>query len=945
LSIQTDNSWVTVLKSAFYSLKRLFFNENKQTMTIHFHKLKSILLATTLCTTALNAQDITTGRVACYLFNGNANDASVTANHGTVNGALPTTNRFGVPNSAYSFNGTTDNIDIPHNAVLSPTNISIAVWVRPTVNRQMAILGKSVSATSANEQYGMFIYTANPYYFLIRNSTNCGAGTGWTSLTSQPADPTLNSWNLIVATLSGGVMKYYLNGVEQPGNSTAGFIGNCVGGSLHLGTWWSGDPNPYQGDMDDLCIYNRALTQADVTALYDCTTAPTIARTVQPTCAVPTGSITVTAQTDVQYSFDGGITYQASNTQSGLAAGTYNVKVKNLFGCESAATSVTLNALPTGGTITLSCPLNSTVTAAAGQSSAIVTYSSPNGVTSCSVSGVTVTPAATNIASGGTFPLGPTTLNFTITDACCNTKPCSFTITVTPTGVLTPNCPADVIATAAEGQASATVNYTAPISTSTCPVGSVSVVAAATNTPSGGVFPIGTTPLNYTITDGCGNTKTCTFNIIVKPSPNEVLTVTCPNNLTVNTLPGQITRVISYLPPSAITTCPIGTLTVTPAATNQASGTAFPAGTTTLTFTITDGCGNTKTCVTTVKVVATGVLTVNCPADIAVTAASGQLTALVTYSAPTATSTCGLPAVVVTPDPTNRASGTAFPVGVTTLRFTITDGCGNSKTCLLKVTVKPVGVLTFACPSNVVTMATKPAGIPYTYSPPTATSTCPVPPTKVTGAATNPVSGAIFPVGVTTLTFTATDGCGNTQTCSYTVTVKPTPTAVTFVKCPLNASFSVAGPSKVIYDIPTATTTCPGGKVTVKPAGTNLASNSIFPIGTTTLSFTATDECGNTATCTFTVTLVKHRAKNGSSGDNNLLLYPNPIENELNIDLFEANRNYKVQIFDLLGKIIFEQATDAQSPMKINTTHWQSGVYIIRTSDGETIMESKILRK
>jgi Concanavalin A-like lectin/glucanases superfamily/Secretion system C-terminal sorting domain/HYR domain len=901
-------------------------------MTIQFHKLKGILLAATLCTTALNAQDITTGRVACYLFNGNANDASVTANHGTVNGALPTTNRFGVPNSAYAFNGTTDNIDIPHNAVLSPTDISIAVWVRPTVNRQMAILGKSAYANSANEQYGMFIYTANPYYFLIRNNVACTPGAGWTSYTSQPADPILNGWNLIVATLSGGVMKYYLNGVLQQSNATAGFIGNCVGGTLHLGTWWAGDPNPYQGDMDDLCIYNRELTAADVAALYDCTTAPTIARTVQPTCTVSTGSITVTAQTDVQYSFDGGTTYQASNTKSGLAAGTYNVKVKNLFGCESAVTAVTINALPSGGAITLACPSNSTVAAASGQSTANVTYSLPTGTTTCSVTGVTVTPAATNIASGGAFPIGTTTLNFTVTDACCNTQPCSFTVTVTPTGVLTPNCPADVIATAAEGQASANVTYTAPTGTSTCPVGTVVVTAAATNTPSGGVFPIGTTPVNYTLTDNCGNTKTCTFNVIVKPSPNEVLTVTCLNNLIVNTLPGQITRVISYLPPSAITTCPIGGLTVTPAATNQASGTAFPAGTTTLTFTITDGCGNTKTCLTTVKVVAIGVLTVNCPADITVTAASGQPTAIVTYSPPTATSTCGLP-------------GTAFPIGVTTLRFTITDGCGNSKTCLVKVTVRPVGVLTFACPSNVVTTATKPAGIPYIYSPPTATSTCPVPPTKVTGAATNPVSGAIFPVGVTTLTFTATDGCGNTQTCSYTVTVKPMPISVTFTNCPANASFSVSGPSRVTYPTPTATTTCPGGRVKVTPATTNLPSGSTFPIGTTTISFTVRDECGNTATCTFTVTLVKHRAKNGSSGDNNLLLYPNPIENELNIDLFEANRNYKVQIFDLLGKMIFEQATDAQSPMKINTTHWQSGVYIIRTSDGETIMESKILRK
>ncbi|MEN9610854.1 MAG: hypothetical protein RLZZ628_1668 [Bacteroidota bacterium] len=916
-------------------------------MTIHFHKLKSILLATTLCTTALNAQDITTGRVACYLFNGNANDASPTANHGTVNGATLTTNRFGVPNSAYAFNGTTDYIDIPHNAVLSPTNISIAVWVRPTVNRQMAILGKSAFATSANEQYGMFIYAnaTNPlqYYFLLRSNTNCAPGSGWTGLTSQPADPTLNTWNLVVATFNGTTMKYYLNGVLQQSNPTTGSIGSCSGGSLHLGNWWSGDPNPYQGDMDDLCIYNRELTAADVAALYDCTTAPAVT-TVQPTCAVPTGSITVTAQTGVQYSFDGGTTYQASNVKTGLAAGPYSVKVKNLFGCESNATAVTITALPTGGTITLNCPVPITVVGASGQSTANVTYPPITGVTTCVSSTVTITPAAGTKPSGSAFPVGTTTLTFNATDACCNTQTCSFPITVTPTGVLTPVCPADVIATAAEGQATANVNYAAPTGTSTCPVGTVSVAAAATNIASGGAFPIGTTPVNYTLTDGCGMTKSCTFNVIVKPSPNELLTVSCPNNLTVNTLAGQITRVISYLPPTATTTCPIGGLTVTPAALNQASGTAFPAGTTTLNFTIKDACGNTQTCATTIKVIPTGVLTVNCPLDIMVTAAAGQSTAVVTYSAPTASSTCGVSGAVVTADATNKASGAAFPIGVTTLRFTITDGCGNSKTCLLKVTVKPKGNLAFACPNNVVTTATQSGGIPYPYVLPIASSTCPVNPVTVTGAATNLPSGSVFPVGVTTLTFTATDACGNMQSCSYTVTVKPKPFTIAFTNCPGNATFTVQGPSVVKYNPLIAVTTCPGSKVKVTFVS-GLQSGSVFPIGTTTTVFTATDECGNTVTCTFTVTLVKGRGKSVLSEDNNLLLYPNPIENELTLDLVGANRNYKVQIFDLLGKMIFEQATDATAPMKINTTHWQSGVYIIRTYDGETMTESKVLRK
>ncbi|GAA4160738.1 hypothetical protein GCM10022217_25250 [Chryseobacterium ginsenosidimutans] len=65
----------------------------------------------------------------------------------------------------------------------------------------------------------------------------------------------------------------------------------------------------------------------------------------QPTCTVSTGGVTVTSPAlGVEYSFDGGVTYQTSNTKSGLQAGTYQITVKNSNGCTSV-TSATINAV------------------------------------------------------------------------------------------------------------------------------------------------------------------------------------------------------------------------------------------------------------------------------------------------------------------------------------------------------------------------------------------------------------------------------------------------------------------------------------------------------------------------------------------------------------------------------------------------------------------------
>jgi len=70
------------------------------------------------------------GLVACYPFNGNANDASGNGNNGTVNSATLTTDRFGYTDSAYQFNGKDSFILVPDATILNPATQTISVWVK-----------------------------------------------------------------------------------------------------------------------------------------------------------------------------------------------------------------------------------------------------------------------------------------------------------------------------------------------------------------------------------------------------------------------------------------------------------------------------------------------------------------------------------------------------------------------------------------------------------------------------------------------------------------------------------------------------------------------------------------------------------------------------------------------------------------------------------------------
>src|SRR5439155_1516246 len=347
-------------------------------------------------------------------------------------------------------------------------------------------------------------------------------------------------------------------------------------------------------------------------------------------------------------------------------------------------------------------------------------------------------------------------------------------------------------------------------------------------TASGSSFALGPTTVTCSASDGHGNSATCSFTVTV--SDSELPVITCPANISVNTSAGACVSNVTFAV-TATDNCGTATVTCTPA-----SGSSFALGPSTVNCSASDGHGNTATCSFTVTVSDTDAPVITCPADISVSTSGGTCASNVTFAV-TATDNCGTAAVTCTP-----ASGSSFALGPTTVTCSANDGHGNSAACTFTVTVSDAEAPVIACPANIsVSTSGGTCSSNVTFAV-TATDNC------GTAAVTcTPASGSSFALGPTTVNCSASDGHGNSGTCSFTVTVNDTEAPV--VTCPANMSVSTSGgtcTSNVTFAV-TATDNCGTATVTCAPA-----SGSSFALGPSTVNCSASDGHGNSATCSFT---------------------------------------------------------------------------------------------
>ncbi|MEW6207797.1 MAG: HYR domain-containing protein [Acidobacteriota bacterium] len=319
---------------------------------------------------------------------------------------------------------------------------------------------------------------------------------------------------------------------------------------------------------------------------------------------------------------------------------------------------------------TIDCPNDITQSTDPDQCSAVVNYSDPSVGDNCSGVG---SPMCTP-PSGSTFPKGTTTVVCTVTDAANNSAMCSFTVTVNDTQPPSITCPQNISVPAPQGTTSATVSFTATANDN-CD-GTLTPVCTP---PSGSSFPLGTTNVSCKATDSAGNMSTCSFQVDVTGEGPSF--TSCQSNITVNNDPGQCSASASFTvtatgTPTPTVECKIGATTIT-------SPHTFPVGTTMVNCTATNTQG-TANCSFTVTVNDTEPPVVSCPTSFTVSDGPGD-TKIVTFTA-TATDNCPGVSAICTPP-----SGSAFPVGTTTVNCTAMDAAGNmaASGCAFDVEILP----------------------------------------------------------------------------------------------------------------------------------------------------------------------------------------------------------------------------------------------------------------
>lgn len=182
------------------------------------------------------------------------------------------------------------------------------------------------------------------------------------------------------------------------------------------------------------------------------------------------------------------------------------------------------------------------------------------------------------------------------------------------------------------------------------------------------------------------------------------------------------------------------------------------------------GCvGNSAACDTVeVKLDDIGPEILSCQADTVVANEDGQCGAIVSFDPPVAMDACS--DTVFVEQVAGPASGSFFPIGVTDITYELRDTLDNISICTFKITVADQEAPTITCPANIeVNNEPGKCGAVVTYEVPVGSDNCPDAVTELTEGLG---SGAFFPVGVTTETYTVIDASGNSSSCSFTVTVK-----------------------------------------------------------------------------------------------------------------------------------------------------------------------------
>lgn len=543
--------------------------------------------------------------IASYHFDNNAIDFSGNRNNGDIIGGVNSTaDRFGNSCGALYFNGSDGYIEVPSSLSLeSPYNtISVTCWFKiensstSQGKRWLTLIckGNSAKETPDNPQYRV-------QSLQLQNESTISINTDFTENDKDFRSHLFEygKWSFYALVYDGNFVKTFIDGNEVwsfPYSKT--FTQNSS--PLHIAKDVPGSTEFFCGSLDDLRIFNIALSKQQLNDIYLENPTETFQDEFELECPANTTAYTEKNNCFSQFDFK----------KPTIEANCGNVSVRQIEGLPTGSNFSLgenyISFLAEGATkykssctfkITvidkyppqLICPNDVTLSITNSTETAKkFDFSLPDATDNCIVSKVIQISGA---KSGSAFPLGTNQLKFRATDNSGNIAECSYNVVVVKTNPTVSSfslkCTKDVVKVNDISKCGASVNYETPVITGS---DSASLTLFA-GYESGNFFEVGETTNTYKASIGATVENKCSFKVTVQDS--EKPQIICPNDTTIQLAIGQTQTTFEFDLPESKDNCGIDTVFLL---SGIATGKMFPVGTTTNIIKAIDIYGNFSIC-------------------------------------------------------------------------------------------------------------------------------------------------------------------------------------------------------------------------------------------------------------------------------------------------------------------------------------------------------------
>jgi hypothetical protein len=711
-------------------------------------------------------------------------------------------------------NGTSVNATTDASAILCGTSVSApGVWYKVQGNGSSMTVS-NCTGTTYDSKINVYSGSCGSFFCENGNDDACGLQSSVTWTTSA------GTWYYILVqgynNATGAFTISLTSTPAAPIITASGPLSFCDGGSVTLSSSASSGNTWSTGATSNSIVVNSAGTYTLTTGSGACVSAAaSITVTVIPT---PVLSISTTPETcpgalngsvdltisnasspTIDWSIDGTGDYDDMEDMIGLEPQTLTLTVLNQGQC-SATASATIGATPDN---TAPTPDVATLPDLLGSCS--VNATPPTATDNCAGPLMATTSDPLNYTTQGTY-----TITWTYHDGNGNTSTQTQTVIVDDNIAPTPD-----VATLSDVTAQCNATLVAPTASDNC----AGTITATTTDPTS-YSAQGTYTVTWTYNDGNGNTSTQTQTVTIDDTEAPVLSSPL---VTITSECG-----LSVPAPTAIDNC-AGNITA-----STADNTSFTTeGTYSINWNFDDGNGNAFSITQNVVVD-----DITAPVPNAATLPTVNAQCQATLTAPTATDNCSGTITATTSD-----AALITAQGTHTVTWTYNDGRGNTSTQTQTVIIDDNTAPT----PSIANLPTLTDECSVTLSAPTATDNC---------------AGFLFATSADPLTYSAegtytvtwvfNDGNGNTTTQTQTVIIQDV-IAPVFSNCPSNmviAANTASCSGIATWGTPIATDNC-----LLSALSSNFQSGDVFPLGTTTITYTAFDFAGNTTTCSFDVTV------------------------------------------------------------------------------------------